>query len=102
MSGNITPTSEISLPITAEDLLQTIRKDPEAMQTHLLTDLVGMETFTNPKHTKATKRLYSILFDPDQTTARRLDNALRIHGKYNMGSNFKQGTLLSSSLSSSK
>jgi hypothetical protein len=35
------------------------------MQTHLLTDLVGMETFTNDKHTKATKRLYSILFDPD-------------------------------------
>ena len=94
MSGNVTPTSEISLPVTAEDLLQTIRKDPEAMQTHLLTDLVGMETFTNPKHTKATKRLYSILFDPDQTTARRLDNALRIHGKYNMGSNFKQGTEL--------
>ena len=94
MSGNVTPTSEVSLPITAEELLQTIRKDPEAMQTHLLTDLVGMETFTNDKHTKATKRLYSILFDPDQTTAKRLDNALRIHGKYNMGSSFKQGTEL--------
>jgi hypothetical protein len=69
------------------------------MQTHLLTDLVGMETFTNPNHTKATKRLYSALFDTDPGTAGRLDKALRIHGRYNMGSQFKQGTELYPNLS---
>jgi hypothetical protein len=51
--------------------------------------MVGMETFTNPTHTKATKRLYSVLFNPDNGTPQRLAKALRIHGKYNMGSQFK-------------
>ena len=94
MSGKLSSPADLSLPITAEDLLQTLRRDPEAMQTHLLSDMVGMETFTNPTHTKATKRLYSVLFNPDNGTPQRLAKALRIHGKYNMGSQFKQGTEL--------
>ena len=50
-----------------------------------------METFTNSNHTKATKRLYSMLFDTDPGTTSRLDKALRIHGKYNMGSQIVYG-----------
>lgn len=99
MSGNLVPTSRLSLPMTAEDLFQRVRTDPEAMQTHLLSDMVGMETFTNPQHTKATKRLFSVLFNPDYGTPQRLSNAMKVHGQYNMGSQFRLGTELYPNLS---
>lgn len=99
MSKNLTNTSNLSLPITAEELLHTLQSNPEAMQTHLLVDLVGMETFTNGTHTKATKRLFSMLFDPDEKVQQRLSKALNIHGRYNLGSNFKSGTELYPNLS---
>jgi hypothetical protein len=31
MSGKLSSPADLSLPITAEDLLQTLRRDPEAM-----------------------------------------------------------------------
>lgn len=94
MSGAANATSTISLPITAEELLQTVRSNPEAMQMHLLTDLVGMETFTNPRNIKATKRLFSALFNPDDNVPQLLAKALKVHGRYNLGSQFKLGTEL--------
>ena len=90
MSGGKTPTSKLSLPISAEDLFAAVRDNPEAMQHHLLTDLVGMETFTRPENLKAKKRLFSVLFDPNQTE--RLDKALTTVGQINLGSRFKRGT----------
>ena len=48
-----------------------------------------METFTNPNHIKASKRLFSTLFNDNGNTPELLGNALRAHGKYNLGSNFK-------------
>ena len=86
--------SETSLPISAEDLFQTVNRNPQSMQQHLLTDMVGMETFTNPNHIKASKRLFSTLFNDNGNTPELLGNALRAHGKYNLGSNFKQSTEL--------
>ena len=84
--------STTSLPISAEDLFQTVNKNPQAMQKHLLTDMIGMETFTNHNHTKASKRLFSALFNDYEDTPKLLGESLEAHGKYNLGSQFKQAT----------
>ena len=84
--------STTSLPISAEELFQTVNKNPQAMQKHLLTDMIGMETFTNPNHTKASKRLFSALFNDYGDTPKLLGESLEAHGKYNLGSQFKQAT----------
>ena len=86
--------SETSLPISAEDLFQEVNRNPNSMQQHLLTDMVGMETFTNRNHIKASKRLFSTLFNDSGNIPELLNNALRTHGRYNLGSNFKQATEL--------
>ena len=84
--------STTSLPISAEELFQTVNKNPQAMQKHLLTDMIGMETFTNSNHTKASKRLFSALFNDYGDTPKLLEESLEAHGKYNLGSQFKQAT----------
>lgn len=84
--------STTSLPISAEELFQTVNKNPQAMQKHLLTDMIGMETFTNSNHTKASKRLFSALFNDYGDTPKLLGESLEAHGKYNLGSQFKQAT----------
>ena len=94
MAGNQVPFTQTKLPITAEELFQKVRSDPAAMEQHLLTDLVGMETFTNPSHTKHTKRLYSALFNDTEGVPQQLYNAMRAHGRYNMGTQFKLGSEL--------
>lgn len=94
MKGVQVSPSKMSLPITPENLLQFIRKDPELMQKHLLTDLVGQEIFTKSNNLKANKRLFTMLFDEDPEVAKQLNSAIKTMGTYNMGSQFKLGSEL--------
>jgi len=48
--------------------------------------MIGMETFTNPNHTKASKRLFAALFNDYGDTPKLLEESLEAHGKYNLGS----------------
>lgn len=98
MSGHEEDLFDTPLPISAEELLQLVRNSAN-MQKHLLSDLVGMETFTRPQNIKANTRLYNILFNDSPEVSAQLHDALQTVGKANMGSQYKLGTELYPNLS---
>lgn len=92
MAGNTKPFYEQKLPVSAEDLFQTINKNPDLMQRSLFADMFGMETFTRPQNIKANKRLFQALFNEDTNVQQMFNQAMLDNGKANMGSRFTLGT----------
>lgn len=97
--GVIKSPSQLSLPIKAEDLYQMLRSNPQSMQHHLLTDMLSMETFTNPKNIKGKMRQFNVIFSEDPTSQQMYNDALNSLGRMNLGSQFKLGTDLYPNLS---
>ena len=64
--GVTSPTMERSLPISAEDLYQLVRKEGNMMK-HLTTDMFGANSFTNPNGHKHSLRQIPAIFNPNNT-----------------------------------